>query len=448
MNLNPFKRKPKPVEHKSWTLTDEGWMNKGWDAGWWQQDRRPQTSGLNEAVEACVSTLSQTVAMCPIYHLEEKENGEAVRLKGSNAERVLYNPNDSMTRSQFFNSIIRCMYFSADGYAVATRNTTGTIRQLHLVDPKSAQPVADPDTGEVYYWMSPAYGREFNHETDNAYPQRDVLHLRINLDKNNPLKGETPLMTAANSIAANSAIVGSQAAFFNNQSKPSGVLSTPDSLNVEQMAALREALEAKTKGSASGGVPILGNGLKFESMALSSQDAQLVEAFSMTVESISRVFRVPLPLINSMQGSTFNNAEALMSWFLASGLGFLLEHIELELNKLFSLPFNQRLNFDTKALLRSDWKTQIETLGEGVLKGIYAPDEARAKLGMGPVPGGAGAEPRVQQQVVPLSAWEETMNNPPLTTPAEDPLVDEEEIEEEVEAALTSGIEKGLAYVS
>jgi phage portal protein BeeE len=164
---------------------------------------------------------------------------------------------------------------------------------------------------------------------------------------------------------------------------------------------------------------------------LSSQDAQLVEAFGMTVESISRAFRVPLPLVNSLSGSTYSNAESMMNWFLSSGLGFLLEHIELELNKLFDLPFRQRLNFNTKALLRSDWKTQIETLGEGVLKGIYSPNEARAMLGYGAVKD--GDEPRVQQQVVPLSAWDETTA---IAEPAPEP-----EPEPDVQAAFTKGWE-------
>ena len=165
-------------------------------------------------------------------------------------------------------------------------------------------------------------------------------------------------------------------------------------------------------------------------MSLSSQDAQLVQAFGMTVESISRVFRVPLPLINAMNGATYSNTEAMFSWVLSSGWGFVLEHIELELNRLFDLPFAQHLNFNTKALLRSDWKTQIETLGEGVIKGIYAPNEARATLGLAPAMN--GDEPRVQQQVVPLS-WTE-----PAPAPAPEPSDDD------VMASLTGGVKKGL----
>ena len=157
----------------------------------------------------------------------------------------------------------------------------------------------------------------------------------------------------------------------------------------------------------------------------------MVEAFGMTIASISRVFRVPLAMINDMSNSTFNNASALNQWFLSSGLGFLLEHIELELNRLFGLSFDQRINFDTRALLRSDFKTQIETLGDGVLKGIYSPNDARKIMGMGPVE--AGEEPRVQQQVVPLSAWDKEPVEPAV------PQMDEEEAK--------SAILKGMANV-
>jgi HK97 family phage portal protein len=445
MNLNPFKRK-KPPEEKAWVNTDQGFMDQSWDPGWWQQDKKPYIGRTNEAVEACVATLAQTVAMCPVHHLEDLPSGETRRLVGSNAERVLLNPNDYCTRASFFNTIIRCMYYSADGYAIAQRNSTGSIRKLFVTEPTAMEPMQDPETGDVFYWASPTYGRVYNPDTDNIYPARDVLHLRINVNTKNPLKGETPLTAAANSIAANTAIVGHQAQFFNNMARPSGVLSTDQLLNKDQMTALRQAFQAQSQKSDSGGVAILGNGLKFQSMSLSSQDSQIIEAFGMTVESISRVFRVPLQLINSMTGATFNNAEATMRWFLASGMGFLLENIELELSKLFGLPFNERLNFDTVALLRSDWKTQIETLGEGVLKGIYSPDEARAKVGLGPVPNGAGAEPRVQQQVVPLSAWEQTLSTPapaPQSQPEDDT---EDDTEDDAEMSLYAGIMKGKTY--
>ena len=402
-----WRRKPK---QKTWVQTDQGAMNTDWDPGWWQQNLQPLTMGKNETVEACVSTLSQTVAMLPIFHYRNEGDGEQVRQYGSNPERVLLNPNPYTSRSLFFNQIIRSVYFHGNGYAVATRDNNRAINGLYFVDPKSINGVIDPESGDVFYWVSPKFGRQYNPETDMVYPARDVLNIRINPKTQEPLKGETPISVAANAIAANSAITGHQSRFFNNMSRPSGVLGTDEKLTREQMAQLREAWEAQSTGNNSGRIPILGYGMKWQPMSLTSQDAQMVEAFGMTVESISRVFRVPLPMINSMAGSTFNNAEAMGAWFLSSGLGFLLEHIELEINRLFGLPFKEHTNFQTRALLRSDWKTQIEALSEGVINGIYSPNEARAMQGLGAVED--GDEPRVQQQVVPLSAWDQSANDP------------------------------------
>ena len=79
---NPFRRK-----QKHWVQTDQGQMNTTWDAGWWQQDLQPRTGGGNEAVEACISTLAQTVSMCPIHHLTELADGEIERQNGSKPER-------------------------------------------------------------------------------------------------------------------------------------------------------------------------------------------------------------------------------------------------------------------------------------------------------------------------------------------------------------------------
>jgi hypothetical protein len=58
--------------------------------------------------------------------------------------------------------------------------------------------------------------------------------------------------------------------------------------------------------------------------------------------------------------------------------------------------------FDTAALLRSDQKDRIDALVRGVQGGVFSPNEARNQEGYDNVP--YGDEPRVQQQVVPLSA--------------------------------------------
>ena len=93
-----------------------------------------------------------------------------------------------------------------------------------------------------------------------------------------------------------------------------------------------------------------------------------------------------------------------MIFWLASGLGFALNHIEQSFDRLLGLSGepDDFCEFNTDALLRSAQKDRIDALVRGVQGGMYAPNEARSLEGFNSVE--YSDEPRVQQQVVPLSA--------------------------------------------
>ena len=400
--LDWFRRKPPQTEQKGWVQTMEGALDSSWDWGWWQQDRKPRQYGMNATVEACISTLAQTAAMCPIQVLEESEDGSETRIYGTAAERVMQYPNPYETRSLFLVNLIRSVYYNGNAYAVAKRDENNAISELHLMNAAATRAVYDRVTQQVFYYASERVnqpGFTFDEDEDRIFPQRDVLHFRL-WTGTDPLKGESAIQAAASAISANTAIVGHQSSFFNNMTRPAGILSSDSQFTADQMAQLRQAWEKQSKGINSGGVPILGGGLKWQPLSLSNEDSQLVESYGLTTADISRVFRVPLPLINDMTGSTFNNVEALMSFFLSNGLGFLVEHLEMELTRFFRLPPRRKIHCDTGVLLRMDQKSKVDAYGEGVAKGIFAPNEARRKFGLGPVEG--GDQPRVQQQMVPL----------------------------------------------
>ena len=98
------------------------------------------------------------------------------------------------------------------------------------------------------------------------------------------------------------------------------------------------------------------------------------------------------------------STELMMQTWISTGLGFALNQIE----EAFGVTFNlwgqpdEYVEFNTSALLRSAYKDRIDGLSKAVLGGILSPNEARNEEGYDSVP--FGDEPRVQQQVVPLSA--------------------------------------------
>jgi len=213
-------------------------------------------------------------------------------------------------------------------------------------------------------------------------------------------------------------------AFYLNQARPSFMLETDQNLSAEQTRDLRALWNEQTQGENAGGTPILTWGLKAKPVSVAAEDAALADMLKIGNEGIALAFRMPLAVLG-IGATPFASTEALMSSWKASGLGFALNHIEEAFGLLFGLKGQpeEYLEFDTEALMRSNFKDRIEGLARGVISGIYSPDEARNREGLPKVKGGHGNEPRVQQQVVPLSYG--SYMRPPASTGA--PSAGEEE---------------------
>ena len=394
-------------------LVDGGWIPAGSPWNFWQTGIKPRSGGSSAIVEACVSAYSQTAAMCPGDHWRRLPNGGRERVTNSALSRVMRKPNGYQSMSDFMLNAVRWLYCDGNAYALALRNDRNEISELHLMrSTECAAAVADG--GEVFYRLggNEIIDRRFG--PLSPVPARDVLHIRLHTPRT-PLKGETPLMAAAMDLAAGNATLQRQIDFFNNKAQPSFILSTDEKMTKEQIKELREAWDAQTRGEGAGGTPILAWGIRPTAVANTARDAQLAETMKASEERIALAFRVPLQVLG-IGNNTYASTEALMQSWIASGLGFCLNHVEEAFGQLFGLRGmpDEYLEMDTRALLRSSFQERMDGLAKAVQGGIYSPDEARALEELGAVDGGHGKEPRVQQQVVPLS-WQEP---PPEPAPA------------------------------
>jgi HK97 family phage portal protein len=181
------------------------------------------------------------------------------------------------------------------------------------------------------------------------------------------------------------------------------VLSTDLVLDRSQVQELRDRWLEQTKGLNQGGTPILTGGLRVQPWATPAKDAQLAELSKLSAERVAWAFGIPLQLLG-LANTPATSTETLMGFWLSTGLGFALNHIEQSFDRLFNLRGEPEefCEFDTGALLRSAQKDRIEALARAVQSGIYSPNEARAEEDLDAVP--YGDEPRVQAQVIPLSA--------------------------------------------
>jgi HK97 family phage portal protein len=385
-----------------------GWLPDGSSTNFWQLGHNVFPLGTRSAVvEACVSAYSQTVAMCPGDHWRLNAKGGRDRVTNSALSRILRRPNDYQSISDFLLNATRQLYLDGNAYALAQRNDRFEINQLHLMDSRLSRPQLAVD-GEIFYRLygNQVVGRRLGEET-LIVPARDVLHIRLHVDRTRrypfPLWGQTPLLAALDDVGVGEAISQQQLNFYLNQARPSAVLQTDLVLDKDQVQALRDRWNEQSRMLAAGGTPILTAGLKVNPWSVGAKDAQLAEMLKISEEHIALVFRVPLQILG-LGGQAFASTETLMQFWIATGLGFCLNHIEEAFGLTFGLKGqpDEYVEFDTGALLRSAMKDRIEALARGVQGGIYAPNEARATEGLEEKP--FGDEPRVQQQVVPLSA--------------------------------------------
>lgn len=384
-------------------LLSDGWLSAhaGKFMNWWQMGFALQPYGEGSAiVEACISAYAQTVAMCPGDHWILDDDGGRRRVLNSALARILRKPNDYQSISDLLLNITRRLYSHGEVFCYAVRNNRSEIAELHQM---THGQVFVGDDGSIYYGLGGNEIAEKRFSFLNPVPARDVMHIRLHTPRH-PLKGVSPILATTLDQALAGAALNQQVAFYINQARPSIMLETDQQLTPEQTQELRKLWDLQTKGENAGGTPILTWGLKAKEVSKSANDGQLAELLKMTDQNIALAFRMPLQVLgigNAMPGST----EQLMQSWIATGLGFCLNHIEEAFGQLFRLKGvpNEYVEFDTKALLRSAYKDRIEALARGVITGIYSPDEARAEESLPAVEGGHGKMPRVQQQVVPLS---------------------------------------------
>jgi HK97 family phage portal protein len=285
------------------------------------------------------------------------------------------------------------------------RNNRFEISELHLMDPRGSVPQV-ADNGEVFYALTGNQVIEQRFDYPLLVPARDVLHIKLQSARYNPLVGESPLMAAAGDIAMSGAITAQQMQFYMNQARPGIILSTDLPLKKDVVDELRAMWNRQTTGANAGGTPILSNGLKPILVQTTAKDAEVADVFRMTQQNIALAFRIPLQILGIGTSAAGGSTATLMQDWVSSSLGFALNHVEEAFGKTFGLygQPDEYVELSTAALLRSNSKERIESQARGVISGIYSPNEARAQLELPEVE--FGDEPRVQQQVVPLSAAE------------------------------------------
>ncbi len=380
---------------------DGGWLPAKTPWNFWQMGMKPQGGSQSAMVEACVGAYAQTVAMCPGSHWRYTVQGGRKRVTNSALSRIIKQPNDYQSISDFLLNLVRNLMLEGNAYAYVVRNSRFEPIELHLTNPRNSAAILSPD-GQIFYYLAGNPILDARLEGQVAVPARDVLHVRMHTDRH-PLVGDSPLASTALQLAASDAAMTQQLNFFLRQSRPSFILSMPGFPNADQRAQVRASWQEQSVDMAQGGVPIIAGDIKAQQVGATAKDSQLAEILQLSDAAIANSFRVPPQILGSADKTPYASTEALMQSWRAGGLGFVLNHIEEALGLLFKLSGQpeEYVEFDTAALMRSAFKDRVEAWSSGVNSSIFGINDARADFELETLP--FGDEPWMQMQDLPLS---------------------------------------------
>lgn len=379
-----------------------GWfpiVRESYDGAWQQGvEVRQQDMLAHSAVFACVSLIASDIAKLPIQ-ITEKADGI---WKGvlSEHDGLLRKPNGYQNRVQFIEQWIGSKLLHGNAYALKRRDAVGRIVGLLLINPERVEPLIAED-GSVFYRLSPNDRLSGITDEGVTVPAREIIHDRMNCFFH-PLIGISPLTACALAANQGMSIQKNSVSFFGNNSNPGGVLTAPGAISKETADRLKAHWETNYSGKNAGRVAVLGDGLKYEQMAVTPSDAQLIDQLKWTAESVCTAFHVPAYKIGAGVVPTYGNAEVLSQIYYTDCLQSLIEALELSLDDGLDLPLNQRTELDLDSLLRMDTVTRFQAYTAAIGGGWMAPNEARRKEGMAPVEGGDTCY--MQQQDFSLAA--------------------------------------------
>lgn len=327
------------------------------------------------AAYACTNLLSNSVALLPIK-IVSYESGRKTVIEHPLEKVLNLSPNSKYNHFNFWKLLIESVIINGNGYAYIVRDEKLNVKSLELIDPSYVTPMPQED-GTVKYIVA---------GMGAAVDSANMIHLYQHCD--NMMNGISVIKYADMTLRSAFDTEVEANKFFKRGAGLLGVLKASSPLTDAQKTQIAQSWEKSVTRTAGGGVAILPQGLDFQSISISPEDAQLLESRQYDVISICRYFNVsPLKVFDYSHMSYSSLEQVSLSYLQDSVLPY-TQLIEDELNKKIFKPSETGkyfIDYDYTSLLQGDKKAEAEYYRTLLTNGILSPNEVREKLGFAPV---------------------------------------------------------------
>lgn len=347
---------------------------------------------------ACVRLVSGTISSLPLVVYQKGSQGREAAITHPLYRLLHSRPNADQTALNFWQFMSGAIELQGNAFAEIDRASDGRIIALKTPFAPDQVEVKRNRVGGLQYVV-----REGSSE--RTIQQDQMLHIRG--FGGNPMGGLSTLAFGRQTFGMAQALEIAAASTFRNGVRASGVLSTEKTLTPDQRKLVEQVLVEKHQGSVNTGIPfLLDNGVKWESLSINPDDAQMLESRAFSVEEICRFFSVPPHMIGHTEKSTSwgTGLEQQTIGFVQFTLRERLKNIESTLEEQLLSPIDRaagmRIEFNIEGLLRGDSAARTAFYKEALAGKWMTVNEVRAKENLPPV--AWGDRPWGQMQDVQL----------------------------------------------
>ena len=253
--------------------------------------------------------------------------------------------------------------------------------------------VSTDGDGKIYYTYKSKY-----------YSAKDIKHLKLwHSPSSTSLLGEGPLQRHKSVLRSALDLHNYADNWFRTAAVPTGTLTTSEFLSADVAKQNKDAFVASQQERS---IAVLSSGLKYDSIALSPEQAQFLENQKFITRQICMMFGVPTMYLGmgiEGQGMTYVNGNEDRSKLFEDGLQQYIVSIQQAITDL--LPRGQYAEFNLTEFLRPNVKTRYESYAIGLSNRFLTVPEVREMEGMSEL---MEAVPDTQQEPVPVDVVDDT----------------------------------------
>ncbi|NLI70629.1 MAG: phage portal protein [Firmicutes bacterium] len=346
------------------------------------------------AVYSCVRILSETLAGLPLHVYRYNDSGGKEKYLNHPLYKLIHDePNPEMTSFAFRETLMSHLLLWGNAYAQIIRNARGEVIALYPLMPNKM--TVDRDSkGRLFYLYSrssedvPTLGSD----SQIYLAPSDVLHIPgLGFDG---LIGYSPIAMAKNAVGLAIATEEYGAKFFANGAAPGGVLEHPGTIKDPQK--VKESWNAAYQGSQnSHRVAVLEEGMKYQPIGISPEQAQFLETRKFQINEIARIFRVPPHMLADLEKSSFSNIEQQSLEFVKYTLDPWVVRWEQSMCRSLLSESEKPIvfiKFNVDGLLRGDYASRMNGYATARQNGWMSANDIRELENLNRIPAELGGD--------------------------------------------------------